>query len=189
MYRKLSKDENLLRIKCNDANLRLGTEYDTNEFIAIIRNVNFMTICEKLRSFHYRFALRAIITNVQLKMYKIKEHDRCSFCNENRETIAHMFFECKYVQVLWLKVAEWLRIDRLTYTQIYSNKIVPNPRHAENSVVLIVKHYLYRARCLQERISVTSCENYIKQYRSIEECIAKSKNKLDRHILKWSNLF
>ena len=52
----------------------------------------------------------------------------------------------------------------------------------------MIKHYIYRTRCLQERISVKSCENYLLHYVNIEEYIAKSVGKLELHKNKWSEL-
>ena len=54
-----------------------------------------VTIFTKIRSFQYKFALRAIVTNVRLCKYKIATVDCCTFCCKNVETLYHLFYGCE----------------------------------------------------------------------------------------------
>ena len=55
-------------------------------------------------------------------------------------------------------------------------------------IVLLIKYYIYKMRCQNQRLSINSCVNCITEYKNIEEEIAKSKNKLSQHVMKWSEI-
>ena len=142
----------------------------------------------KLRSFQYKLLLNAIVTNIQLKRYGVRQDNFCSFCNIGKESYKHLFFECKYVYELWRFLDSRLHNVKLNFVNVFTNKIGFNPKQMESSIVLITKYYIYKTRCMNERISVTSCVNYIKNYVLIEEQIAKEKGKTQLHIRKWQDL-
>ena len=64
------------------------------------------------------------------------------------------------------------------------NTISKRPKAVENCILLIVKFYKFRTRCLLERLSPTGCLNFIKEYHDIEEQIARQKSKHNIHTLK-----
>ena len=187
IYKELQQNIDLLSGKVKRMSTLLGEEINTIELINMTWKLKPIMICVKLRSFQYKLLLGAIVTNVQLKWYRIKETNNCSFCNAYKEDYKHLFYDCRYVQQIWSFVTDYLKLNELTFYQIYTNKVVINPRHVKNVIILIVKFYIYKTRCSSERVSMKSCENYIKHYRSIEEQIARNSGKLHLHNQKWLN--
>ena len=55
----------------------------------------------KLRAFQFKFLHRKIATNDFLYKIGIKQTDCCSFCEEQKETLVHLFWTCKYTQKFW----------------------------------------------------------------------------------------
>jgi hypothetical protein len=49
---------------------------------------------------------RILSTNSLLFKCKLKETQHCNVCNETKETILHLFWECNIVKSLWLEMAE-----------------------------------------------------------------------------------
>ena len=90
------------------------------------------------------------------------------------------------VKPLWENFFEKLKLQKLSWLQVLSNDIHPNPTCMENCVILVAKYYLYQAHCKNERISVISCQNYISNYIESEGQIAKEKGKIALHKKKWS---
>ena len=185
LYRLLKENENLLNQKCEKMNAECDTLYDSKEMADMVRKINAITISVKLRSFQYRFLMNAVLTNTHLFKYKIVQNDRCSFCNIDRETRKHLFFDCPYVRYLWKDIEDKYNC-KLNFEKIVTNIVNLNPKHPLNTVILMVKYYIYSVKCQQQRLSVQSCENFIKEYISIEEIIAKDKDKLALHNNKWS---
>ena len=54
----------------------------------------------KYRSFQYRILMRAIVTNIQLERWKIKDSQECTFGCKTPETYRHIFYECPHIQPL-----------------------------------------------------------------------------------------
>ena len=186
VYSKLCSNPLLLGQRVEKLNKHYKMEIDVQELIRLIGRIKSYTICVKLRSFQYRILLMAITTNVHLKHYGIKSSDSCSFCDEKKEMAQHLFVECSYVKQLWNYISKVIKKD-LTGTQIITNDIKTNLRLVENCIVLLVKYYIYVTRCNKTRISVKSCQNYLKMYKDVEEQIVKEQEKLHLHNLKWSN--
>ena len=155
------------------------------EFITNICNINKLTINVKLRSFQYRLLTHGIIMNIQLKNYGIKEHNLCTFCTEHKESIIHLFCECKETKILWDFVKQKCEIAMLDPKKIIMNRITTPVNSVENMIVLITKHYIYRTKCKNEKPSKRALEQYIKEIEIIEETIARSKNKSATHEKKW----
>ena len=185
IYRKLCFNEDLLETKVNWINNQLNVKINVSELNALVQNIKKITISVKLRSFQYRLLMNGIITNVQLKYFKIKDTNRCTFCEESVETLKHLFYECKQVQLVWKYISRKYDMQNLAYDHILCNNYERKPGHAKNCTILIVKHYIYVTRCQMERISSKSCENYVIQYINTEEEIAKGRNKMHLHELKW----
>ena len=55
----------------------------------------------KLKWFQFRLLFRILPTSRYLKIMKIKESDICGFCNENEETLEHLFFDCRVIKQFW----------------------------------------------------------------------------------------
>ena len=190
IYRDLLYDEDLISSKVTMFNNKFDTNIDSEELIHRITNVTNTTIGMKLHSFQYRLYMRAIITNIQLKHYKIRNDNLCSFCQEEKETIHHLFFSCKYVRSLWKEVASKFKIDtnKITYDNIFCNMVVDRPKDARNCIILIIKQYIYKTHCMSKQLSITQAEHCVKEYIQIEEVTAKSKNKLNMHKMKLEDI-
>ena len=96
IYSNLISEPYLIVKKLNkQINPKTGEEFEIKEFCNQIMRIPKYTICVKLRSFQYRLMMRAVVTNVQLYHYKIREDTMCSNCNKQPETIQHLFYECE----------------------------------------------------------------------------------------------
>ena len=190
LYRRCVGNEKLVIMKYQKWKKEIeGLKMEYDDFVRRIININKTTISVKLRSFQYRLLVFAIITNVHMFYYKIRENKLCTFCNNYDETIKHLFFECKKVELIWRKISQLINkgID-LRYETIVFNSVTQRDNAVENCILLITKHYIYRSRCLNERLSYEACKKYIKEYHDIEEQIAYQKDKHQLHALKWSHV-
>ena len=71
LYYEIIKDEDLLSQKLIIMNNRCNSNMDIQQFIALTKKIKCFTISTKLRSFQYKLLMSAVITNIQLKWYKI----------------------------------------------------------------------------------------------------------------------
>lgn len=64
----------------------------------------------KLKDFQFKINNKILATNSFLcKINKI-ENNRCSFCEQEPETIKHLFVDCPKVKEFWESVKHWLQI-------------------------------------------------------------------------------
>ena len=191
IYRKINSDDNLLQIpytkflKTWESTM---IKCDFEMFQKSVLSIPKLTIMTKFRSFAYKLLLSAVLTNVRLFHAGIKNTQNCDFCYEQRETYKHLFIECPQVKHLW----KWIEVKtgtQLNSEHIILGKVYDGPNSIVNALILFVKYYIFRSKCLEERLSTKSLENYVKEICQIEEGIAKNKNKLDQHKLKWQQFY
>ena len=156
------------------------------------RDIYKLTNVPKFRSFQYRLLQRGLVTNIQLKKWNIVVSELCTFCGTQKETVVHLFCQCKYVKILWDKLAKYLK-ERFNLTlgvisdeSIILNKIVPTQKnHVVNFICLLTKQFVYKQRCLGQDIEFNYLRNLISQTKNIEKYIAIKNNKLSLHVKKW----
>ena len=56
-------------------------------------------------------------------------------------------------------------------------------------IVLMIKQYIYRQRCLKKELFSVSCTSLVQDLHDIEFYAAKHMNKLKTHYLKWSPIY
>lgn len=176
---------------------RLQTEIYDDSFIDLFHNINSLTICTKFRDFQFRLLHNAIVTNQKLYMWKIRQDNKCTFCDKDVETTLHLFCECPTVKTLWDDIELYIQscananaINVLEWNNenIMFNTVHPKPSHVINFVILITKQYIYRQRCTGGQLYTPLLIREIDNIQNTEFYIAKNKGKLKKHFIKWSQL-
>ena len=72
----------------------------------ILRKSNFI-FDPYLRDFHIQFLHRGFHYNVAISKYRPSQSPVCDFCKQDNETYLHLFWECTFVQPLWVAVADF----------------------------------------------------------------------------------
>ena len=171
----------------------LGSEVQYEDYIVYVCNIFKTTNIPKLRSFQYRLANRAIITNVHLSRWGKLDTDKCSFCGKQIENYTHLFVMCEKIRDIWIKIEEKMyeynsQDIEFNVASVMWNRLVKNdPKNIKNFICLLFKQYVYRQRCLGETPDCNQFFNIISVNGSVERFIAKGNNKLDQHIKKWEN--
>ena len=62
----------------------------------------------RLRTFQFKLLHRRIATNRYLNRIGISLTDTCTFCEQNSETLIHLFWDCVYTQTFWQNFQSWL---------------------------------------------------------------------------------
>ena len=111
-----------------------------------------ITVETKLQTFQFKILHRILVTNKKLLLFKIRINDRCTFCEINKETITHLFWNCHHVKSIWLQTEDW--INEITHSRLKLNQrtiILGDPEIDENKpmnhILLIIKYYIYTCRC------------------------------------------
>ena len=189
-YAKMNMNEVLLR-KIEEKWTNGNPKFETGlpELKSAIANIYKITNYVKMRSFQYRFITKSIITNIHLSKMKIKNDNRCTFCDIEKETMKHLFWNCQVIQRFWEEVEETFKsIGAMNFSKIVYNNIVVNPKMVENAIVLAAKMFIYSERCNYSKPKIQKFKEIIKQLKEIEKEIAYRNGNQTLHKLKWENI-
>lgn len=169
-------------------------DLESEQFLKLFANIYAVTYSTKYRNFQYNLMMRVLVNNCHLYRWKIRSDELCSFCNRERESYKHLFFECSWVRPILNNLEHWfyLLIDDhnheilLNVQTILFNSVMLKPSHIFNYVILIAKYYIYTCRCANRKPNFVGVKEKIESMYKVEEFIAKKENKWNRHVRKWN---
>ena len=60
-----------------------------------------------------------------------------------------------------------------------------NPKNVSSFIVLLSKQYIYKVRCLKDKLSINVFKSYIYQVRNLEKYNAMKNSTLNKFNAKW----
>ena len=145
----------------------------------------------KLRDFQFKINNRILVTNSFLFKIKKKDSNRCSYCNQEAETITHLLFHCGKVVEFWKNLKIWLERKANINLQVdLKNILFSSPPQAFLSYfITVAKYFIYKSKFYLKELSIKGFENFLKQKFINEMYIAKINKTYDRFLGKWSSLY
>ena len=170
---------------------RKNYDISYDDFCELFVNLYKCTNNAKLRSFQYRILHSAIITNIHLKKWKIKQSNLCTFCNLTEESVLHLMFQCQKTTAIWQEYVtnklKSIAVEPFDINEksVMENRIHTNPCHVFNFICLATKMYIYSSKCAQKALAPQALDAQIERYKNYEFYEAKKTNKLLFHCKKW----
>ena len=114
----------------------------------------------KLRDFQYKINNRILVTNTFLYKIKKKDSNRCSYCNQEPETITHLLFHCKNVLDFWNTLKTWLQRTTNITLQIDLKKIIFSypAQPLVSYIITAAKYFIYKSKFFTKNLSIKSFE-------------------------------
>ena len=196
VYSFLAEDVTIIHNKYIKWRQELGSDFCQGllEFGLEHRRLYQVTNVAKYRSFQYRLLQRALTTNTSLYKWGISQSPLCTFCNDQPESIFHLFCDCQVTRTLWSQISEYLKNEfkirtvSLAPENIVLNSIVVPRKSVGNFVCLVTKQYIYAQRCQKNPLSFLQLKSKLKLIQSMEKYIAIKNGKWSVHIKKWRPL-
>lgn len=191
MYSQMIEDTGFISKKKERWEKILNETLDEEEFCKYFEFLYQLTIAVKFRNFQYNLLMHNIVTNRSLFIWKILDHDLCTFCKTERETSTHLFFECRHVFRLWKQIREELLRQNsnlkltISVRSIMFNEVHENHKHVANFVILITKHTIYKERCFGRIPTLRQVMVDIQKVYQVEEHLAIKNDRWNRHVKKW----
>ena len=192
VYKKLASKDDAVYIAKQKWEQKLNCEFSQEFMVKQFTSISRMTNVPKLRSFQYRLLHNAIVLNMHMYRWKLREDNLCSFCGSCKETIEHVMWKCDKVFPIWCQISEWFReryaqkaIDISCISSIIFLQPGIKMGHVNNLLVLITKQYIYKCRCQQKMLNLAELKSEIKLFEATEKYIAKKNGKLTVHLSKW----
>ena len=146
-----------------------------------------VTIENKMRCFQFKINHNIYYTNEKLHKINLHEHDRCSFCETDVETLTHLFAECAYVKPLWEALEEILSYNFSFEEQIFGvyKEIGLRSFDIHSHCSFVLKYYIHVCRMNKFKPKVVTLGKRILYNEMLEKQIASKKKKLSKHYRKW----
>ena len=134
--------------------------FEDNSFLEIIG----ATSSTRIRMFHYKLINRIITTNRYLKIIKVKDDDNCTFCKQEPETLAHMFWYCHRVQSFINSIKTYIareykiQLNVNTKTWFFPTKMSA----VDTCIITLAKLVIYEARYKETQPNVIHLKNKLK---------------------------
>ena len=133
--------------------VRLNNIFDIQEeewknIYCLPKTVN---VDHKTKELQYKILNNYLNTNARLKRIKILDDDLCSFCNEEAETLEHLFLSCAHVKKFWNEFLGWYLQFSQTEINIDYRTVVlgwrtADPPLLENFILLTAKSFIFRSK-------------------------------------------
>ena len=127
----------------------------------------------KLQTLQFRICHRIFFTNTMLMKCHLLEHELCTFCNDGRETIIHLFWECTHSQTIWTCLINSINENyNITLERRPEFFILGFPYEVKLSdlhlLILLIKKFIALSRQYNKVPDWNSCKNYIVSYKKID---------------------
>ena len=162
---------------------------DRREWAIYYNNNNKTRARINLQYFQYQVLTRTLVTNKKLKQFKISEDDNCSFCNNEAETIEHLFFYCPKINDLWGKYIKWVQSVNYNKIELDIKLILLGPKKIDPllfTIITIVKQIIYKKRHKNKAPTLAQIQCILKYHMNIERYIAMCNNRIPHFLGKWS---
>lgn len=169
----------------------LNLNIDIDSWNKIITQVHKITEHTDLTYFQYRIIHRILTTNRIRNKWDSNVDPRCQFCKDSTETPIHLLCDCYYVKPLWHLIQKWLRKLLKDPNIVIDNELIilnvfnGVEKSFVNTVLLIVKKYIYYKKCQNEIPQTVQLIPRIQQTQVLEKAVALRNNQTKKYAKKW----
>ena len=116
----------------------------------------------------------------------------CAFCQTEVESPEHLFFYCNVTKSFWQLLFSWISEQKVILTSLTLENVffgvfhVAEDFHVVNHIILLAKYYIYNCKLNVIHPSLKVLIAKVKATCQIEQKIAATSNKLEKHFKKWN---
>ena len=102
---------------------------------------------------------------------RVPETELCSYCLETKESLIHLFYECRFVRSLWLQFTDNMRCDiniNINPVECIPGVLFDPNCEILNTCLIIIRYYIYVCRIKREMINWKGCLKTLIYYRNID---------------------
>ena len=145
--------------------------------------------CTKMRWFQYRINNHILGTNkIIFKMGKTSS-PYCTFCELEVETIFHLLWDCSKVSKFIEDFKTYCTTKNI-HLSINGKSFIfgstDNNKSCVNNVLVALKFYIYKSRCLKQNLSLQNFLHDLKQIYKSLKCVAIKHKKIQPFKEQWS---
>ena len=147
----------------------------------------------KLQWLQFRVNHHIVVANKFLFKIGRTESQLCTFCQAEIESIYHLFWDCIFVQQLICDLKTVLDQNDINFnfrdiSFLFGSLDAKATSVPHNLIIMTVKRYIYRCRCLDVPLAIQSLLFDLRQLYTTTRYIAVKSNSLDRFNEIWNDL-
>ena len=150
------------------------------------------TIENRMRSFQFKINHNILFTNEKLFKFGMISSPMCSFCDNEIETLEHLFVNCDYVKPLWNRLRNDIPVmfsnENLQAVSILLGIYHENGNEIVNHIIFITKYCIFICRAQKRIPTIEEMYRNMKNTEFLERLIARKRGKIQFHDRKWTNL-
>lgn len=146
----------------------------------------------KLKDFQFKINNKILVTNSFLRKINKIDTDRCGYCQNNPETISHLFLECNRVKEFWDRLKMWMNVNVNLNLILEDRNILfstQNNNELISYILLLAKYYIYKNKFVNKQLSIPAFLLYVKVKLTNERYIANIHNTFDGFLKKWHPIY
>ena len=152
-------------------NISITENIDQRDWGNYYTNLTKTKVGANLQYFQCHILTRTLVTNSNLKLFKIINEDKCSFFEEDTEYIEHMFCNClKIFSDLWKQCFEWVQKENYNKIEMEIKFISLGPDKTDAlifTIIIIMKQIIYIKRVKGEAPTLTLIQHILKFHMTI----------------------
>ena len=153
-----------------------------NEVYGNISRINSM----RYRSTQYKIVTRTHATQSLLHQIGVANSNTCNRCREYEDNIEHKFWHCRFVQIFWNSIADWLTANQIleNRTNLSAKSVLLGLGAASTfigHVILVAKMIIQR----REHLRLTEVIRWLQSDRELEEVVARVRGDRRPFVEKW----
>ena len=129
------------------------------------------TKISKLRVFQFKLLHRRLATNDFIKTIKLRDNDLCNFCQMEKETLIHLFWNCTVTSCFWHNFRQWLlknetfvRSFELTPSLVIGLKTHPLLCKNFHFLFLVARLYIWTCRIQKTHPTIDTFPLFLSHY-------------------------
>ena len=137
---------------------KLETVINQHTWSSIFKLCHFTIDDNYFKWFNYKILHRILGTNSLLFQMNITENPSCRFCNESRETLTHLFVDCRDVQIFWTNLFNWISsklnilIQKDNITLLFGYLYNTSDRVPINTILIVAKNYIFQSATFKQKL-------------------------------------
>ena len=143
------------------------------------------TKSSKLRVFNLKFLHRRLATNTFLKKMGLVDDEICIFCQNERESLFHLFWECAKTELFWNNIFSWLQSCKIISKEVNLQVDVALGLRPDNSkqklqinfLFLLSKYFIWLSKLKEHIPHLDDSLPFVKLTYQIEKIDPQSKDK------------
>ena len=172
----------------------LKVQLSQNEWTSLFPDFLKWVKPTKLRSFQYNVLTNSLTTNVKRNKWNKDISDRCAFCQDQKETVTHLLYQCKFILPLWQAFEKMIqRLLKIQHTfsmkTICLNDYYGRQKELINLLMVIMKQYIYASKCLGETPTFLNYMGKVSKWYNYDMLYAQDCDKESKCKKKWKDIY